>query len=471
MKRYLILIVLLFAFLENLSAKVTLPSIFSDGMVLQQKSNVFIWGKATENVQLTIISSWDKKKYQIQTTADGSWKTSISTPSAGGPYTISINDGTELLLSDILIGEVWVASGQSNMEMPLKGFINQPVLNSRETIANSDNPKIRLFHAGKVSWAMPLEDSKGQWKKASPSSVTTFSAVAYGYAKLLQEQLNVPVGIIEVAWGGTRIEAWMTANSLKELSELWIPPVENKAFSSKNTPTGLYNGMINPIAGYGIKGVIWYQGETNRKNWYDYAKLLPAMVKEWRSIWGIGDWDFYYTQIAPFDKPDDKSYAFFPLVREAQQKALKDIPNSGMAVLTDIGSESTVHPSDKETVSKRLSYLALAKTYENRDTKWSGPIYKSQKNADGKIVLQFDFADGGLNFKNNKSSNFEIAGSDKIFYPATAKIEGSEIAVSSDKVKKPVAVRYAFKAWVEGDLYNGAGLPASSFRTDHWEIK
>ncbi|WP_026063412.1 sialate O-acetylesterase [Pedobacter arcticus] len=461
---------ILLLFTNNLSAKVKLPSVFSNGMVLQQQSNVLIWGKATPAVNMTIVTSWDKKRYTLKSTADGTWETKMSTPIAGGPYTITINDGTNLVLSDILIGEVWIASGQSNMEMPLKGFINQPVLNADETIAQSNNPQIRLFQVKKVSWAMPLDDCSGTWETAKPASVTTFSAVAYGYAKILQEKLKVPVGIIQVAWGGTRIESWMTVNSLKSFPDLWVPPVENKALKSKNTPSGLYNGMVNPLVGYGIKGVIWYQGETNRKNWYEYSKLLPTMVKEWRTIWNIGDWDFYYVQIAPYDKPTDKSYAFFPLVREAQLKALDDIPNSGMAVLTDVGAQNTVHPSDKESVSKRLSYLALAKSYGFKDIKWSGPVYKNMKINDDKVILFFDLADG-LYFKNQESTNFEIAGNNKVFYPATAKIKGSEISVFSDKVKKPVAVRYAFKAWVKGDLFNGIGLPASSFRTDNWKMK
>ncbi|MFD1630382.1 sialate O-acetylesterase [Pseudopedobacter beijingensis] len=471
MKRNVITIILiLFLFTDNLSAKVSLPAVFSDGMVLQQKSNPNIWGKAEPNNKIEITTSWDQKKYQVLSSSDGTWKTQLVTPKAGGPYKITINDGTNLTLSDILIGEVWLASGQSNMEMPLKGFKGQPVLNSEEIISQSKNAQIRLFQVKKVSWAMPLDDCSGKWQIADPTSVITFSAVAYGYAKQLQEKLQVPVGIIQAAWGGTRIEAWMTANSLTPFSQLWIPPVENKALTSKNTPSGLYNGMINPLVGYGIKGVIWYQGETNRKNWYDYSKLLPAMVKEWRSVWGIGDWSFYYAQIAPFEKPGDKSYTFFTLIREAQLKTSAEIPNSGMAVLMDIGAENTVHPPDKESVSKRLSYLALAKSYGFKDIKWSGPVFKNMKINGEKALLSFDF-DEGLYFKKQKSVNFEIADNNKIFYPAVAKIKGNEIEVSSANIKKPVAVRYAFKAWAEGDLYNINGLPASSFRTDSWEIK
>lgn len=467
MKNLISIMVGLFLFSGSLSAKVTLPAIFSDGMVLQQQSSVFIWGKASSGVNMTIITSWDKKKYTLQSSEDGTWKTKIKTPVAGGPYTITINDGTNLVLSDVLIGEVWLASGQSNMEMPLRGFNNQPVLNSSETIAQSDNPQIRLFKVKKVSWAMPLDDCSGKWEAASPTSVATFSAVAYGYAKILQEKLKVPVGIIQSAWGGTRIEAWMSTNDLHSFPNVWIPPVENTALASKNTPSGLYNGMISPLVGYGIKGVIWYQGETNRKNWYEYVKLLPTMVKGWRTAWTVNDWDFYYVQIAPFDQPKDKSYTFFPFVREAQLEALKDIPKSGMAVLTDIGAENTVHPSDKASVSKRLSYLALARSYGFKDVKWSGPVYKSMQIQGNKATLFFDFSEG-LYFKNKTSTNFEVAGDDKVFHLATAQIYGSTIEVSSPKVSKPTAVRYAFKAWVKGDFYNSDDLPASSFRTDDW---
>lgn len=457
------------------SATITLPPVFSSGMVLQQQADVPLWGRSDKQT-VFITTSWDHKKYEA-TTKDGSWKIKIHTPKAGGPYSIQLSDGEAVELTDILIGEVWLASGQSNMEMPLKGFKNQPVNNSEEVIKNAANSRLRFFIVENTSWAKPLDDCKGQWLTASPETSPGFSATAYFYAKALQEKLNVPVGIVEADWGGTVVQAWMSAENLKAFPEVLVKPMADSAYSNKNEPTGLYNAMIHPVAGYGIKGAIWYQGEQNRNEPALYAKLFPAMVKQWREEWGIGDFPFYYVQIAPYiykdaDKlPESlvKLKPFVPYLREAQLNDEKIIPNAGMAVLMDVGSEATIHPPDKESVGRRLSYLALAKTYGHKEIPFSGPVYKSMK-ADGRsIVLSFDYADG-LYVKDKQSSNFEIAGNDKKFYPAKAVVEGATIRVSAAEVKEPLAARYAFQAWTVGDLFNKDNLPASSFRTDNWDV-
>jgi sialate O-acetylesterase len=238
-------------------AKVVLPSVFSNGMVLQRNAEVAIWGSSDTQKEIVVNTSWNGKTYKVKATA-GQWKAKVVTPAAGGPYTVTINDGEEIKLQDILIGEVWVASGQSNMEMPLRGFKDQPVSNAEEIIKNSANDKIRLFLGEKVTWSNPLNEVRGQWQAATPAVVTEFSAVAYGFAKILQEKLKVPVGVIQVAWGGTVVQAWMSAKSLSPYPEVKIPEANNTALKDKNVATGLFNAMIHPIIGYNIKGVIWY---------------------------------------------------------------------------------------------------------------------------------------------------------------------------------------------------------------------
>lgn len=469
---------LLICFLMPLlsGATVTLPRIFSNGMVLQQQTEVMIWGKTDTGKPVVVTTSWNNKTYTATPDGANHWKVKIRTPKAGGPYTIKCSDGTDLLLSDIYIGEVWLASGQSNMEMPLKGYKKQPVNDADRVIRESANPQIRFFKVKRTSWTKPLEDCEGTWKSASPSNSPNFSATAYFYAKMLNEKLKVPVGIIEADRGGSTIQAWMSAGSLKEFPGIAVREGIDTAGRDRNEPAGLFNGMINPVAGYGIKGAIWYQGEQNRNEPELYAKLFPAMVKQWRADWGIGDFAFYYAQIAPYisktpelTEANKKLQPLVPYLREAQLKSEKNIPNAGMIVLMDVGAERTIHPPDKESVGRRLSNLALGKTYGFRDIPFTGPVYKSMKVEGNHIVLYFDGAEG-LHFTNGTSANFQIAGGDKKFYPAEAKIEGQTVHVFSPDVKKPEAARYAFEAWVVGDLFNKNNLPASSFRTDGWEI-
>lgn len=459
-------------------AKVELPTVISNGMVLQQKSNVALWGKAEPGKKISITTSWDKKIYPVTVLPDGRWRTKVKTPAAGGPYDITFNDGDVQKLTNILIGEVWLASGQSNMEMPLKGFKDQPVQDAEKVIAAAKNPQIRFFNVTNVTWKKPLENCEGAWVNTTPISARDFSAVAYFYAKNLHEKLKVPIGIIESDWGGTMVEAWMSNESLLKFSDdVKVPAQEDAVNENKNAPAGLFNGMIKPILGYGIKGVIWYQGEQNRDNPALYSKLFPAMVKQWRSDWQTGDFAFYYVQIAPYiSKTPKLSPALkamepkVPVLREVQLQSLNAIANSGMAVIMDIGAENTIHPPNKETVGNRLSYISLANSYGDKQLNYAGPKYKNMQVQDGKILLKFTDADG-LHFNEKESINFEVAGNDRVFYPAKAQITKDGILVSADQVTKPVAARYAFKAWVLGDLFNKYDLPASSFRTDSWELK
>lgn len=458
----------LFIFLSLIAlhstAKVSLPAVISSGMVLQQQSEVALWGKAKSSSKLSIVTSWNKKTYSLTTEKDGSWKTTVQTPTAGGPYGITFNDGEKLELQDVLIGEVWVCSGQSNMQMPVGGFMNEPVAHSLNLLMEAEEQGIRLFKIERTWANTPRTGLKARWKSSNAENISDFSAVGYQFARMLQKQLHVPVGIIESAFGGTPIEAWMKSNSLAGFTD--YPVKTDTTTTNRNDASVLFNAMINPIVGFHIKGVIWYQGESNRSTANTYDRKMQAMVKEWRNIWACGDWPFYYVQIAPFLYKGDENK--LPLMYEAQARAMRLIPNSGMAVSVDAGSEVSIHPSDKTVISQRLAYWALAKTYGKKGIPYQGPKYKSIQTENGKAIVNFEHANNGLTAYDKPLINFEIAGEDRVFYPGTAIISGSTVVVQSNRVSKPVAVRYAFKDWLAGNLYNVGGLPAAPFRTDQW---
>lgn len=468
--------IILFFLTGSVAGQIHLPAIISDNMILQQKADALLWGTASKNSRISISMGWNKHQYTTATDSEGNWKIKVPTPQAGGPYQIIFKtDKDSITIKNILIGEVWVCSGQSNMEMPLKGYRKQPVLNAEEIISDADNhPDIHVFRVPKVVSSVPLEDCEGKWYETNSTTAPDFSAVAYQYAKILNDKLHVPVGIIATYWGGTAIQSWMSEKNLSQFPEAWLSTrldtITNPEKDPEKSPAILLNSMIMPVASYTIKGFIWYQGESNRFNPLFYRKLMPAMVKEWRGLWESGNLPFYYVQIAPYGYWDPKHEQFSAVLRESQLKAMKEIPNSGMVVSLDAGKEKFIHPPDKTIVSKRLSYWALGKTYHQEGISYAGPVFKKMKIRGGKAYLCFDNADRELVLKNGESENFEIAGSDRIFYKAKAKIiNKNRIEVQSEKVKKPVAVRYAFKNWVIGDLYNKEGLPASSFRTDDWD--
>jgi len=449
----------------NASSKIVLPPLIADHMVLQQQSTVVLWGWAKKSAGITVTTSWNKKVYKITADVTGAWKVRVQTPVAGGPYSITLSDGTPVLLRDVLIGEVWLCSGQSNMEMPVEGFKNQPVLHSNDILMQANDPSIRLIHLERATSMAPQDTvANSGWQSGNAESVKKFSAVGYQFAKLLQQQLHVPIGIIGTYWGGTIVEAWMSEKSLKAFPEVTLP--SDTAGKGKNTPTALFNAMLHPLVGYGMKGVIWYQGEQNRSNAIRYDRLLAAMVQDWRDRWQEGNWPFYYVQIAPY-RYNDKLGPSAPL-REAQQKALQLIPDAGMVVTLDVGQEHSIHPPDKTTVSKRLAYWALANTYHRKGLSYASPYYSSMKVDGNNVTLRFDNAPNGLTTYGKPLTNFEVAGADRVFYPAEARIIGDGIRVTSDKVKEPVAIRYGYKDWVEGEVYNTEGLPLAPFRTDNW---
>ena len=454
-------------FASALKAEVKLPAIFGDHMVLQQKTEAPIWGMADPGKTVTLKTSWDKKSYSVKSDREGHWLAKVKTPKAGGPYSITISDGKALSLKDVLIGEVWLCSGQSNMEMPMKGFGNQPVLGSNKAIATSHNDDIRLITVKKDKNLEALSDFEAEWEECIPGNVSEFSATAYFFGRMIQQTLGVPVGLICSSWGGTRIEPWISESGLQDFD--WVPKPANSEDGSLSpqTPTVLFNAMINPMVGYGMRGAIWYQGESNRNQPEKYSELMQALVKNWRAKWDIGDFPFYYVQIAPFNYGSNGINSAF--LREAQLKASKVIPNSGMACLMDIGEETCIHPSHKEITGERLAYLALANTYDMHGFEFSGPVLKDMKIEGSAVKLDFDHAQNGLTSYGKEIGNFQVAGENKRFYPAKAFITGKGVTLFSPSVDKPVAVRYAFDNFVVGDLFNTEGLPASSFRTDDWQ--
>lgn len=668
----LILFSLLFCIVLNLQAqtKIELPSIFSDNMVLQQKSDVNFWGKAEANLNITLTGSWGEQ-IKSEVKSDGTFALKLKTPKAGGPYTVSLQIGNNTITyRNVLIGEVWICSGQSNMEMPLMGWPPASLIDgSDEAIKNANNDNIRLFTVTRAISVKKENNCTGNWDLMTSTTAANFSATAFFFGTKLYNELKVPIGLIHTSWGGTPAEAWTDADHLQQLGDFntiiedvknseaeyaeytkWLnahriidvrntnietrwqnlncddDSVSNVDFDDSNwkimklpggweasevgtfdgiiwfrkkilipdnwinqdlvlnlgpiddcdrtfvngkfvgayekdgfwqtdriynvakelvqsnelviavrvtdtqgggglwgvpeklnlqlestketvslvgewkylpvaeyreqkfyvfgvdknnfydkpklkfelspySPTTLYNAMINPLVPYNIKGAIWYQGEANTGNPKQYQKLFPMMIQSWRDSWQLGDFPFYYVQIAPYNYG---SQTFSELLREAQFKSLS-VKNSGMVVTLDIGNPNDIHPSNKKDVGERLAFWALAKIY-NKKIDYSGPVYKSMKVEKDKIKLTFDFAKSGLVLKElNGENNFMIAGADKVFKKAKIKIDGNKLIVFSDEVKNPVAVRYAFTNISEATLFNKFGLPASSFRTDDWE--
>jgi sialate O-acetylesterase len=455
------------------NATIKLPYFFSDNMVLQQQTDAAMWGWAKAGSTVKVNTSWNKASYNTKADANGNWKVKVKTIQAGGPYTISISDGETVTLKNVLLGEVWLCSGQSNMEMPMKGFRDQPILGANDAVFNSANDQIRLYTVPRSVQRTPQDTTKASpWKLAEPEAVNNFSATAYYFGKMLHEKLKVPIGLVNISYGGSPVEAFMDAETLKQFPELKVPSPTDTARLNNRTPTVLYNGMLKPFLGYTIKGCLWYQGESNNDRPQQYETLFPAFVKQIREESGQGDFPFYYCQIAPYNY---NNYAAVNVqnnnsayLRDAQRKALAKIPNSGMAVLMDIGEEFGIHPMDKLTGSKRLAYMALAKTYGLKGFGYESPAFESITVSGNVVTVKFSNAVNGITSYGKPLLLFEVSGANKIFRPAKALISGGTIILSAPDVKEPVAVRYAFKDFVIGDLFSTEGFPVSSFRSDDW---
>ena len=655
MRTVKIILLILYVLISSIavSADVRLPAVISDNMVLQQQMNVSVWGWAALGENVTVTVSWDGSSVSTKADTDGRWQVKVKTPKASGPYTLTIKGQNTIKLDNILIGEVWICSGQSNMEMGLQQESWQKgIINYKTEIASANYPEIRLFTVPKVATEEPKEDCVGLWSECSPQSVAQFSATAYFFARKIHKELGIPIGLIHTSWGGSAAEAWISEEALKEFPEftpkidqlktgdikaskkefeqnladwwefvkksdlgvvnhwdrpqtdtsgwktmsipqlweempgmesfdgvvwfkknvdipqLWVGkeltlkigpiddmdvvwfnghkiggqlelgywnapreyvipgsvvqsdennitirvldntgagglwgrddqyaiqpsdksdkpiyiagswfygigldlkgklqmPTAPRLAKDQYSPTLLYNGMVSPVMSYGIQGVIWYQGETNAGRAYQYRKLFPALIRNWRKDWGQGDFPFYFVQIAPYNYETE---GICPELQEAQMMTLS-LPNTGMAVTADIGNAGDIHPRNKQLVGKRLALWALAKTYGRKDCICSGPLYKSMQVEGNKIRLDFNYVGPGLMSLGGPLTHFTIAGEDKKFVPAQAEIENNTIVVSSNLIDNPVAVRYAWSNTAVGNLYNLEMLPASVFRTDNW---
>ena len=468
MKNNILLIISLFAINLIASQNLKLPSIFNDNMILQQDSNVSIWGWSKSRSSISITVSWNEKTLITNSDDNGKWIINIKTPKSGKSHEISLKSGDQKIsLSNILMGEVWIASGQSNMQMNLKGYNNEPVLGANDAIANSNNSEIRFFTVERNTSETKMENLEGNWSISNPENSPSFSAVAYSFAKHLNTVLDVPVAIIHSSWGGTPAEAWTDSQSLNTDFEKGV--IKNHGGRASDEPSSLYNAMINPLINFRIKGAIWYQGESNVARANNYAKLKNSMIEGWRRAWNQGSFPFYFVQISPYkyDGNDKSSSAY---LREAQLNTMFNTSNTGMAVSLDVGDENSIHPPRKFILGKRLAYWALNKDYGLSTVEFSGPVFNSLKIKENKVLLKFDYAKNGLYCPDRIINNFELASEDRVFYPANAKIMRNQLEVQSDNVKNPVHVRYGWKNYLNGNLYNTKGLPASSFRSDSWKF-
>lgn len=491
------------------TADVRLPAIFSDHMVLQQDKRITVWGwgKAGEEVTVTLGDAATK----VTTDPSGKWSAHLpETKAAAKPLTLIVKGANTLTVNDVLVGEVWLCSGQSNM-----GFQVARTNDTEKEQAAANFPQIRMFTVAHNPQPKPQEDCQGKWEICSPATVKNFSAVAYFFGRELHQKLNVPVGLINSSYGGTNICAWTSFEPQAKVPELiaqmeqwerqdktYDPEKAKAAYEkqlanfqeaakkakadgktaprrpqapvapslSQNRPTNLFNGMIAPIIGYTLRGAIWYQGEANSANDASgklYAKQLPLLIADWRQRWD-DQFPFAFVQLPNFTRPGEG----WQLVREAMLKTLQSVPKTGMAVTVDVGDPKNVHPTDKQTVGHRLAMWALGDVYGQAGIATCGPTPASHEVRGNEMVITFKHADGGLTVKENANAKgndlvgFTIAGEDGKFVPAKAKIEGDKVIVSSPEVSKPTAVRYAWQDNPSCNLYNGQGIPASPFRTD-----
>ena len=463
-----------------LRADVLLPSVFGSHMVLQQRQANPVWGTADPDEQITVrIGS---QSHQTTADAQGKWRLKIESLPVGGPYTLRVQGKNNITLEDVLVGEVWICSGQSNMAWTVNRA-NDPDLEK----LTANFPRIRLISIPQVATQDPQDDFEGQWSVCSPETVGDFSAVGYFFGRQLHQTLNVPIGLIDNAWGGSACEAWIRRDLLavddryQPLLKRWTEIVKQWETEEKGVrrrvhhrPANLYNGVLHPVIGYGIRGTIWYQGESNAGRAYQYRHLFPLMIQNWRDAWGQGEFSFYWVQLADFrtEEVGDPGNSDWAELREAQTMALK-LPNTGEAVITDLGEAEDIHPKNKQDVAKRLARWALARDY-GLEIVHKSPRYKSMEIKDDSIVITFDVGDrdeGALDtFDVKEVRGFSIAGTDQVFVRAQAKIIARDkIEVrNAELINKLAAVRYAWADNPICNLQNKAGLPVTPFRTDDW---
>ena len=457
-------------------AEVKLPKIFADHMVLQRGQEIPVWGWADprEGIEVT----FQDKTYKTRADKAGKWQLKMAASEAGGPYVLTVKGKNTLSLNDVLVGDVWLLGGQSNMEWPLS-----QTNGGEDSIKAANYPKIRLFEVGRNVSIFPIEDvPEAKWSRTTPETIANFSAIGYYFGKRIHQDLDVPIGLLDVNWGGTVSEAWTSSEALashadfkeritayQQSGEADFQNAENKGPNS--WPASLYHGMLEPVIPFGIKGALWYQGESNAPRAYQYREIFPLMIQDWRKQWGQGDFPFLWVQLAnfkqPLNEPIDSDWAE---LREAQSMTLS-LPNTAQAVIIDRGEAHDIHPRDKWTVGERLAVGAKKVAY-GMDVVHSGPTFKNMEVEGNKARIIFDHLGSGLkiNDKYGYVKGFAVAGEDKVFHWANAYQDGNNIIVYADKVSRPVAVRYG---WADNpddlNVYNAENLPASPFRTDSWE--
>jgi sialate O-acetylesterase len=495
-------LILLAGLIPRCIADVRLPHVFCDHMVVQRDKPIRVWGSAEPGEKVTVTVG--KEHAEATADAERHWKVELPATNEKGPIEITVAGKNTIVLHDVLVGEVWICSGQSNMQMNVASSTH-----AKREIAEANHPQIRLCTVPMRPAGEPADDMGASWTICTPQTVPGFSAVGYFFGRALHEQLDVPIGLINSSWGGTRIEPWTPPVGFQEVPALasiladiekakaayaeataaalprfaaWLPVAEkakanheripsppewpSHPLANNIAPTGLYNGMIHPLVPFSIRGAIWYQGESNLGDGMLYDDKMKALIGGWRSVWHEGDFPFLYVQLAPF-RYGTANPTLLPKIWEAQTAALA-IPDTGMAVTNDIGNSKDIHPKDKQDVGKRLALWALAKAY-GKQIVYSGPLYKSMSVEGSKIRIKFDDAGGGLVARGGKPlSWFTIAGNDKKFVEADATVDGDSVVVSSAKVPKPVAVRFAWDQVADPNLQNVEGLPAPAFRTDKW---
>ena len=451
---------------EYVRAETKLPSILGENMVLQRDQPLPIWGWENPGEKVTV--SLDGHKLTTRADDQGQWMVALPAMKAGGPHRLTVSGSSTITLKNILIGEVWLCSGQSNMEWTVAKSND-----AEKEIAAGQHPRIRHIKIPHRPALTPQNDVPTDgWQICTPETVTGFTAVGYYFGRHLLEQLDVPVGLVGSNWGGTRIEPWIPPTGFEQTPALKDITDHLKDFPSRNdqgriihqSPLALYNGMIHPLVPYAIRGAIWYQGESNNGEGMLYHEKMKALINGWRSTWQRDDMPFYFVQLAPFRY--ERKANDLPEIWEAQQETLS-LPHTGMAITTDISNLDDIHPKNKQEVGRRLALWALAKTYDHDQLVYSGPLFKSMTIETNQIRIAFDHASSGLASRNGKPLNwFTICGQDKKFVEAEARIDGTTVVVHAETVSSPLAVRFGWDQLAEPNLINLEGLPAPPFRTD-----
>lgn len=442
-------------------ANITLPAVISDNMVLQQKDSVKIWGWASPAEKIFITPSWNNQTDSVIASGDARWEISIPTPAAGGPYTIHLKGQNTITLKNVMIGEVWICSGQSNMEWSYQHGVPQ----MKEEFPLAGNLNIRFFTVPKTTSENPQDDCRAEWVQCDSNTLKSFSAIAYYFGKKLNHDLNTPIGLINSSWGGTPAEVWTPAEIVNENPELRKSAELLKPLPWWTvTPGYAFNGMVAPLTNYTIRGAIWYQGESNTAAPATYSRLFTEMIKSWREKWD-NQFPFYYVQIAPFTYGQNNLGA---LVREQQTKSL-ELPGTGMVVISDLVDDTAnIHPTNKRDVGLRLANMALAKTYQKEVKAYQSPLFEHMTIEKNKAIISFKYAPDGIVSKDKKITQLTIAGPDGLFYPAEGRIRKGKLTVTSKEVPNPIAVRYQFSNAGIGNLTSKEGLPVAPFRTDEF---